>query len=286
MKTIKTIVIIWIVLNTIPMSAQHIEYGNIFRSGIQYVSATYTKSLSFRTDSLRRIRSWSATVTGKYSFLDNEGLSVLNNPDEIINGGVMLTHVRTLAPRWNMVATVGVGINAVSDYVRLNSLSLTGGVIFMYKVNDGLNVGLGPVITTAYGEPVVIPVPFVTWKSGGRYLLEMNMQGRPEVKISTQVSKSAKLVFMPFDADVFSAMMNVEGDNKVYTNSLFKATFGGSFRLSERWSMDANAGFVYYHKAKLQDRSVKSFWKNLFSSDDSYKYKPSLALSVGISYQL
>ena len=34
-----------------------------------------------------------------------------------------------------------------------------------------------------------------------------------------------------------------------------------------------------HHKAKIQDRSVKSFWKNLFRSDDSFTYKPSLALS-------
>ena len=41
-----------------------------------------------------------------------------------------------------------------------------------------------------------------------------------------------------------------------------------------------------HHKAKIQDRSVKSFWKNLFRSDNSFTYKPSLALSVGMHYQL
>lgn len=298
-RSILKVILLGFLISSLPLSAQHIEYGNIFsstvenedgdkvgKSGIQYLSGSYTLPISTRVDSLRRIRSWSATFTGKYTSFNDEGETAIVNPENIINAGVMLTHVRTIAPRWNLIATTGISLSAISDYVRMNSLALTGGAIFLYRVSPVLNVGGGVVVTTAYGEPVCIPVPFITWKRDGKICYELNMQGRPEFKISTQLDEKVRLEFSPFDAETFSAVIKTNGDNKVYMNNLFKATFGGSCQLAKKLSVRADAGFIYYHKAKVVERSFKSFWRNLFSSDDAYKYKPSFAFSIGMRYQL
>lgn len=298
-RTILKIIMLSFLSCHLPLFAQHFEYGNFLtgnienedrskvgKGDIQYVSGSYTLPISMQIDSLYRIRSWSATFTGKYASLDDEGCTRQINPDDIINAGVMLTHVRTIDSRWNMIATTGVSLSAISDYIRINSVALTAGAIILYKVNNALNVGGGMVVTTAYGEPVCIPVPFITWKKEGKFCYELNMQGRPEFKVSTQLNPKVRLTFSPFEAQAFSAAVKKDGGNKVYVNSLYKATLGGSYQLTKKLSMKADAGFIYYHKVKVTDRSFKSFWKNMFSNDGAYKYKPSIALCFGMNYSI
>lgn len=298
-RTVLKIILLGFLACPLPLFAQHFEYGNIFTSnienedgskvgkgGIQYVLGSYTLPISTQIDSLHRIRSWSATFTGKYASFDDKECTKPINPDDIINAGVMLTHVRTFAPRWNIIATTGVSFSAISDYIRMNSVALSMGVIFLHKVNNALNVGAGVVVTTAYGEPICIPMPFITWKREGNFLYELNMQGRPELKISTQLNPKVRLALSPFDAETFSAVIKTNGDNVVYMNNLFKATFGGSYQFAKKLSINADVGYIYYHKVKFVDRSSKSFWRNLFNSDGAYKYKPSFALTVGINYSL
>lgn len=81
-RTVLKIILLAVWAYPFPLLAQHIEYGNVFTSnmenedgnkvgkgGIQYVSGSYTLPFSTQIDSLHRIRSWSATFTGKYASL-------------------------------------------------------------------------------------------------------------------------------------------------------------------------------------------------------------------------
>jgi hypothetical protein len=286
---------------TLPFSgvAQRLEYGHVLSSslenrnqekvgegGMQYVTGSITLPLSIKRDSLRGMRTWLATINGKYAALDNKGDATWINPKDIINTGVMLTHVRTLAPRWNLIATTGISLNAPSDYIRTNSLTLTAGAIFSYRMTQGLNLGVGVVATTAYGEPICIPVPFITWKKSGRINYELNMRGMPEFRMSTQITPKFHLTLSPFDAERFSAVVKAGATHKVYTNNVIKSTLEGTFHVAKHLSLKADAGYVYYHKAKLVDRSWRAFWSNMFSTKNAYKYKPSFTFTVGVQYRI
>ena len=278
-------------------AAQHIEFGNILsssienrdkqkvgRGGMQYVSGRLTLPLSIKRNAQRGIRTWLATLSGKYAHLNNKEGAALINPDKIVNTGLMLTHIRTIAPRWNMIATTGMSLQAPADYVRAQSLALTAGAIFSYNVKEGLNLGVGIVMTTTYGDPVCIPVPFITWKKSGRITYELNMRGMPEFKMSAQLTPKLSLALLPFDAERFSAVIKADNTHKVYTNNLIKTTVEGTYKVAKHLSFKAEAGYAYYHKAKLIDHSPKAFWSNMFSNKHAFKYKPSLTCSVGIQY--
>ncbi len=278
--------------------AQHIEFGNILsssienrdkqkvgRGGMQYVSGRLTLPLSIKRDAERGIRTWLATLSGKYAHLNNKEGAALINPDKIVNTGLMLTHIRTIAPRWNMIAMTGVSLNAPSDYIRTNSLSLTAGALFSYHVNQGLNMGVGIIVTTNYGDPICIPVPFITWKKSGKINYELNMRGMPEFRISSQLTPKFLLALSPFDAERFSAVVKHAGTHKLYTNNLIKTSLEGSYHIAKHVSLNAEAAYVYYHKTKLIDRSARAFWKNLFSNKNALKYSPTWTLSVGLQYR-
>jgi hypothetical protein len=279
--------------------SQHIEFGHVFPSnlenrekteigkgGMQYATGSMTLPLSIKRDSLRGVRTWIVTVSGKYATLDNEGGAKLVNPNAIINSGAMITHVRTLNPRWNMIATAGLSLNATPDYIRTNCLSLTAGTIFSYTIRRGLNLGFGLIVTTAYGEPVCIPVPFITWKKSGRINYELNMRGMPEFKISSQVTPKLQVALSPFDTERFSAVVPADGKHKVYSNNLIKTTLEGAYHISKHVSLKAEAGYIYYHKVKLVERSFNAFWSNMFNSKNAYKFQPSFSIEMGLRYRI
>lgn len=285
----------------LPLSsvAQNIEYGHVLSSSLenqskeevgkgsmQYVSGSVTLPLSVKRDSIRGIRSWTATLSGKYASLNNTEGAELLNPEKIINTGIMLTHVRSIAPRWNIIAMAGASLNAQSDYIRKHCLSLTTGAIFSYTVRRGLNTGVGVIVTTSYGEPICIPLPFITWKKSGNINYELNMRGMPKFKISSQITPKFRLAFSPFDAERFSAVVKVDNTHKVYTNNIIKTTLEGSYQIAKHLAFKAEAGYAYYHKIKWVDRSYKAFWDNLFSNKNSYKFKPAFTFSVGLQYSV
>lgn len=296
---INILLFLFFAITILPTKAQSIESACIFSSdyknsndiksgkgGVFYISGSYQQPLYMQRDSIKGNRLLTATINGKYASLDNEGEARIDNPDEIINIGAMLTYVVPLAQRWNILATAGATLNATPQYVRLQSMALTGGAIFMYRVNKGLNIGIGAIITTTYGQPVIIPTPFITWKRSGKFSIELNMRGLPEMVIATQINKNTKLNITPIAIENFSAVLNIDGENKLYSQRIFKSTISISHRLTRHFTLDAQAGYISYRTARIEERSHKAFWKRLFDSDQNSKFSPSGYFSLALKYHL
>ena len=304
-----------------PAEAQRIESGYILSSdfkddhgsklgkgAVQYLSGSYTLPLAVervqqikrtysstttpsgqiatreKNDTVMTTRMWQLTLTGKYAAFDYEGAALQYLPENTINTGVMITHVCPIAHRWNLIATTGLTLNATSSYIRLQSLAVTAGLIFQYTINKNLFVGVGAVGTTTYGQPVVIPVPMVNWKRGGRYSIELNMHGKPQLTIATQINEKTRLTLTPFDSERFSAVTRVNGEHKVFSQNIFNASLGASYRFTRHWSLNGEIGYIYRHTARVQERSFKAFWEDLFSDDNRMKYSNNCTFSFGLRY--
>ncbi len=237
-----------------------------------------------KSDTIATVRMWHLTFTGKYAAFDYEGTSLQHLPGNTINAGAMITHACPIAHRWSLVASAGITLNAVPSYIRLQSLAITSGIIFQYRVNSNLSLGAGVVGTTSFGQPVIIPVPMINWKRGGLYSIELNMHGKPQLTIATQATPKTKISLTPFDTEHFSALTNIGGEHKVFSQNIMKASLGISYRVAKHWSIDGEAAYIYHHTARIQERTVKAFWKNLFSGDNRMKYSGKVAFTVGLRY--
>ncbi|MBQ4062984.1 MAG: hypothetical protein IJC92_01760 [Bacteroidaceae bacterium] len=317
----KILLSLLVIACALPMSAQRIESGYILsndlkdghgnkvgRGAVQYMAGSYTMPLAttkveqikniYRStttpdgktiiretrDTVTTARMWQLTLTGKYAAFDNEGTAMQNHPDDAITAGAMITHVCPIAHRWNLIATVGATLNAPSSYIRMQSIAITAGMIFQYRVNKNLSLGIGAVSTTAYGEPVILPVPMINWKRDGRYSIELNMHGKPQLTIATQLNEKTRLTLAPFDTERFSAMVDIDGEHKVFAQNIIQSTIGVSYRFTNHWSLTGEAGYIYHNSIRIQERSMKAFWEDLFSDDNRMKYSPSCTFSVGLHY--
>lgn len=259
------------------------EIGKV---GSIVVAGNHTIPLISRRSADGKIDMWRMTVTGRYASFDNNSEAALINIDEVINAGVMFTNIRTIGNRWNMVLTGGITLNTTPDYIRLNCVSLTVGTLFMYRVNKELNIGAGAVTTTAYGQPIVIPAPFITWQRDGKFKMELNMQGMPKFSISTELDEKNSLSLVPFSCEHITAVVNKSGENFVYANNAMQATMSLTHKFNKHLSLEAGAGYVYRHTIRYQERSFKAFWENLFDGDTRMKIKPSATLSLSLKYKL
>ena len=320
----KTHIIIYILLAlaiALPIQAQRIESGYIAPSNlknnhgskpckgaVQYISGNYSMPLAIervqqikntynstttssgqviiqeKSDTVTTARMWQVTLTGKYAAFDYEGTALQYLPDNIINAGAMVTHVCPIAHRWNLIATAGITLNAIPSYIRLQSLAITAGLIFQYTINKNFIVGIGAVGTTAYGQPVLIPAPIINWKRAGRYSIELNMHGKPQLTIATQINEKTRLTLTPFDSERFSAVTRVNCEHKVFSQNIFNASLGVAYRFSKHWSLNGDAGYIYHHTVRVQERSFKAFWEDLFSNDNRLKYSKGFTFSVGLRY--
>ena len=147
----------------------------------------------------------------------------------------MITHTCPIAHLWNLIASAGISLNAVSSYIRLQSLAITSGIIFQYKVNSNLSLGAGVVGTTAFGQPVIIPVTMINWKRGWLYSIELNMPGKPQLTIATQATPKTRISLTLFDTEHFSALTKIGGEHKVFSQNIIKANLGISYRVARHW---------------------------------------------------
>ncbi len=282
-----------------PLAAQLLEYGfvspsdyktfdgkTIGKSSIQYISGNYQMPLYVKRDNPKGRSLLTATISGKSARLHNEGEAKKGNPKEIINTGAMLTYVTSIAERWNLIATAGASLNTTPNYIRLQNIALTGGAIFTYSINKNLNIGIGAIATTAYGEPVVLPTPFINWKYEGKYSIELNMRGLPEFILSAQLNEKNRIILSPLAVERFSAVINIDGDNKLYSQNILKTTIGVIHRINHRLILSAEAGFTSYRRARIQERSYKAFWDDLFDSDKRHKFSPSGTISIALKYSI
>lgn len=310
-----------IALLVIPAKAQHIESGYVLSSNfkddngnrlgkgaVQYIAGNYSIPLAMErikqikntysstispngeeiikenSDTVSTMRMWQLTLIGKYAAFDYEGALLQYLPENTINAGAMITHTCPIAHRWNLIASTGITLNAVSSYVRLQSLAITAGIIFQYKASKNLSLGAGVVSTTSFGQPVIIPVPMINWKRDGLCSIELNMHGKPQLTMATQITPNTRITLTPFETEHFSALTNIEGDHRVFSQNIMKASIGVSYRFTKHCSLNGEVGYIYRHTARIQERTIKAFWKDIFDDDNRMRYSNNATFSIGLRY--
>lgn len=242
--------------------------------------------LSMKRKENGAIRKWDMTFNAKYAHMDYEGIAGTVYPDEIINSGAMLTHVRSLGKKWNMVASLGVSLNAIPDHIRWQNITLSGGLIFMYSVSKELHIGIGTAVTTQYDTPLILPLPYIAWNKDGKYRIELNMRGVPEIKISTDINERMSLAFKPFMMQRETAVMEQKGKDLVYSMNSMGSTFTFQYKISKRATWVADAGYIWRRTIKINERSWKGFWDSITDDDSRSKFKSSFIISTGIRFDL
>lgn len=270
-----------------PSSSFKDKEGNKHGSGnLQRISGRYTIPLSRKQNRRNQPTAWGMTLSASYAMMDNGGEARELNPDRVLNTSLTVSHLRPLSERWSLLASLGCGIYAAPYKVRWQSLLANGAFIFAYRLRDNLSIGIGGGLTNSYGVPIIMPMGYLNWKTNGRYEVAIDMANALKMQVATQVGKGMRLELTAIEMDGMSAVMRVDGKQKIYSSTMMCSGLNVSFRLLGKASLYAGVGSVWLRSTKITDRNLRSFFKSLGDdgNKDEYRFGTSLRFSVGFRY--
>jgi len=156
------------------------------------------------------------------------------NPGKLLNTSINISYTRPLSRRWRLIASLGAGVYAEPNDISLRSVLANGAVIFAYRLNDNLSIGVGGGLTNSYGAPMLLSMGYLKWSTNGRMRIEVDMASGMKAKISTNVSPRMSLELTAIDMDGMSAVVKHNGEWKIYSQMMMRSYLTAAYNFNKR----------------------------------------------------
>lgn len=248
------------------------------------LSARHSVQISREMDGGRLARAWAATVSAAYAIQGRKGEAREINPGRILNANLTLSRQRALSGRWSILASAGFGVYAPDNEIRWHSILANGSLIFAYRLCENLSVGLGGGLTNSYGPPIMIPMGYLKWKTGGKYELTVDVANAPKIKVATQVGGRLRMELTAIEMNGMTAVAKIRGKQKIYSSTMLRSGLAALLRIGGNADIYGSVGGVWLRSVRLTDRNLGSFFKSLGGDGDKFRYSPSLSCGIGLRY--
>ncbi|UGU17402.1 DUF6268 family outer membrane beta-barrel protein [Sinomicrobium kalidii] len=240
---------------------------------------------SVKTDEDNRSTVWGMGIGGSYTSFNNRNMERALGPDKIVNAQVGLFHLRPIGEKWSILAMLGAGVytghTEVSD-VQLNNVLGNGGVIFIWHLRDNLDIGLGPVINTLVGYPMVFPGIYFNWEVNGRYELKASMIDGLSVSAGMRIHENFRLNLIA-ELNGALALEKINDKKMMFTHQYFTAGLQPEFIINKSFSIPVTAGISAGRDAYYRERNLKSIFSESENGNPHFSAAPyfSVALKYG-----
>ena len=253
------------------------------KGDLQLVKARVNVPVSVQLDRWGNPRVWNVTLSATHGWLGNKGLARELNPHRIINANVSVSHIRNLSEDWMLIASLGAGVYAPTDYVSFKSVLANGGAIFAYRLTDNLSVGLGAGLTNSYGAPMVVPLGYLEWRLKGRVEVLLNISNGIKTKVGIKATEKLSVEIAPVEFDGMSAVIKRDGKDKLYSMFMIRSTASLNMDLGKGISIFGGAGGVLLRNSTIKERKIGSLFGG--SDNDKYRFNTTPQFLAGIRYK-
>lgn len=249
------------------------------------ISGRYTLPIFSKQNESGQVTAWSATLGGSYSVLSNKGFASDVNPNKVLNTNLNISHIRPLSRKWSLLASLGGGIYSEPDRIKWNSLLVNGAVIFIYRINNKLDVGIGAGITNSYGIPIAMPMSYFKLNLTGKYEIKIDLSTKIEIAGIAKFNDKFHLRLTAMEMDGISAVVEKDGKSMIYSSTMMRSYLSPEFKIGKSSTIFMGAGGVWTRSSRLSERTLKSFWNSFKNdSENKYKFKPTGYLTLGFRY--
>lgn len=258
--------------------------GNSYGSGSLFkLSARGNANLSMSIDSLRRPTVWNLAGRATYGHLANHGQARTLYPDQMLNAGVNLTHIRPLRGRWSLMAMAGVGLYTTIDELAWRDLLVNAGLIFCRTVNPNLTIGVGAALTNTYGAPMILPIPYVRWTCAGRFEFGVNMIGLASVWGAMKIDDRLKLNLDFFEIESLSAVRRMNHHTYVVGMTGIRSAIRPEWLMGQS-SLSLSVGVEWNRSLRSTKRDWSGFF-HTFNRNNRRTFNPAPDISLAYSYK-
>lgn len=256
------------------------------KSDLLKISGRYTLPFSIKQNDSGQVSAWSATLSGSYGISVNKDISVDIIPDEIVNLNLSLSHIRPLSQKWYLIASLGGGIYSRPTAVSAKSILVNGGVFFVYRLLNDLDVGIGAGVTTSYGMPMIMPMSYVKYTLTGKYELIFEAANNMQIAASAKFNDNFKMKLVAMEMDGMSAVMDIDNRSMIYSSVTMRSYLTPEYKIGKSLTLYLGIGGAWMRSVKISERSLKYFWETFKKEEDDnrFRFKPAGYVTVGVRY--
>lgn len=260
------------------LKAEYIPFSNYVRpedsattgstSDMKQMEMALMVPFSFKRRTADEPASWYFVMGCSYARITNRNYDKAIFPDEMLNVQIGLKHTIPLGRNWSVFAMATAGI--YSDLTRIdgNDVLFQGGALFVKQFNTHLTAGLGPVVSNAFGVPMVMPGLFFNWTTGGRFKVNVSFPEKAEIGYVFHEAFTLKAV-------IATGGMTVETERKEKSVLLgYRQIVAGlmpSFRLGGAWTLELTAGSTLLRSFRESERTLKGLFSSRDQADPHFK---------------
>lgn len=223
--------------------------------------------LSVKKDSAGKIKAWSLLLSGSYAKMTHKDYEKQLFPDEILNAQVGIQHMRPLGKKWSMMMAASVGIYSDLEQISSDDILGQGGILFIRHFSPNLALGAGPVLTTAFGVPMILPWIYFDWKTNGKIKFKINFPEGMEAGYLFSDKFALKAVV---NLSGMTVERNKDGKSMLLGYQQIAAGLRPEIKINEKLSLHLTGGTALLRGVSENDRKIKSIFRDKKIADPRF----------------
>ncbi|UWX59816.1 DUF6268 family outer membrane beta-barrel protein [Chryseobacterium oranimense] len=223
--------------------------------------------LSMKKDSSGRVKAWSVLLSGSYAKMTHKDYEKQLFPDQMLNAQAGIQHIRPLGKKWSMMMTASVGVDTDLEQISSDDILGQGGVLFIRHFNPNLALGGGPVLTTAFGVPMILPWIYFDWKTHGKIKFNINFPEGMEAGYLFSDKFALKAVV---NLSGMTVERNKDGKSMLLGYQQITAGIRPELKLNDKLSLRLTGGTALLRSFSENDRKIKSIFKDKKIADPKF----------------
>lgn len=223
--------------------------------------------LSMKKDSSGRVKAWSVLLSGSYAKMTHKDYEKQLFPDQMLNVQTGIQHIRPLGKKWSMMMTASVGVYTDLEQISSDDILGQGGVLFIRHFNPNLALGGGPVLTTAFGVPMILPWIYFDWKTHGKIKFNINFPEGMEAGYLFSDKFALKAVV---NLSGMTVERNKDGKSMLLGYQQITAGIRPELKLNDKLSLRLTGGTALLRSFSENDRKIKSIFKDKKVADPKF----------------
>lgn len=237
------------------------------KSDFKRVDLNLSIPLSVKKDNDGKVRSWSMLLSGSYAKMTHKNYETQLFPDQMLNAQVGIQHMRPLGKKWSMMMTASVGVYTDLEKIDFDDVLGQGGFLFIRHFNPNLSLGGGPVLTTAFGVPMILPWIYFDWKTNGKIKFKINFPEGMEAGYLFSDKFTLKAVV---ELNGMTAERNINGKSMLLGYQQITAGLRPELKINDRLTLRLTGGTALLRSFSENDRKIKSIFRDKKIADPRF----------------
>ena len=225
-----------------------------------------------------KVRNWTLAASGSYSTLTNKDYEHHVLPEELLGTQLALQHFRSIGNRWGMVSLLSVGLFTDMEKIDQQDIFINGGVLFVKQPNRRFSYGIGAMLTSTFGTPMILPAFLIKWQTENKIRVDINFPEK--LSVSSKLNKHTDLALaFRMNGSSYDVENGVDG-KRLMGYSEMSLGLENTWHLSKHIDFVASGGSIILSQISFKDKKLSE----MFNDKSNHRLATNYFFSTGLRW--